>query len=126
MKKTSPQNLNPDWSVIGNQAPWSLISSPTVARLLGVHNQTITNWRARNILPAPEPASKRLKGNVVRYRISAIRAWVEGSSEEAVTWAWIKEKLPGHKFEHIGQAKFLVKHCYDLLGVEKPVMTSVN
>jgi len=120
MKKTTPQSLTADWSRIGNHAPWSLISSPQLAKIFGVHQQTLTNWRSRQILPPPEPASPKLRGNVIRYRISAIRAWLEGSSEEQVTWEWIRKNLPYDGITSIGQAKFLVRHCHDLLGIEKP------
>jgi predicted DNA-binding transcriptional regulator AlpA len=120
MKKTTPQTLTANWSRIGNHAPWSLITSPMLAKVLGVHLQTISNYRIRGILPAPEPATAKLKGNVVRYRISAILAWLEGSSEEEVTWKWIKTHIPD-PVQTIGQARSLVNACWMMMDIEKPI-----
>lgn len=118
--KVNPHLIKANWSLTEKRAPWDLITSPELASILNVHLQTVANWRIRGILPPPEPATKRLKGNVVRYRISAIRAWIEGSGEEQIIWDWIHERIPDHNFKTIDQAKWLVQHCYKLMHFEKP------
>lgn len=82
MRKTNPHNLHPDWSVIPERKPWEHITSAELAQVLGVHLQTINNWKIRGVLPSPSERNRKLKGNKNYFRISAIRSWLEQRHED--------------------------------------------
>jgi hypothetical protein len=93
MRKTTPAALIADWSVISPRAPWQHVTSMELSRVLGVHLQTINNWRIRGILPDPAPHSKQLRGNKNYFRIGAIRAWLEGGDEKEITREWLQQQF---------------------------------
>lgn len=77
------------------RAPWKAINSRELAAALGVHLQTLANWRVRNIGPKPEPAG-RYRGNRTYYRLDNIIAWLSGEPAWRIT------------------ADFLARHFIDL------------
>lgn len=93
MKKTKPSNLTADWGVISPRAPWQHVSSMELSKVLGVHLQTICNWRMRSHLPAQAEKSKTLRGNKCFYRIAAIRSWLEARSEADIVREWVKQDV---------------------------------
>lgn len=116
MPKVNPRNIQADWSRYEKTPPWSFISSAELSKVLGLHIQTLANYRLRGIL---EPDSHpRLRGNKRYYRISKVLSWLTGESEEAITWRWINQYLiKGVK--DVAEAQWYVKYGYKSLGVEK-------
>lgn len=117
MPKINPQNIQADWSRYEKTPPWSYISSAELAKVLGVHLQTISNWRIRGILPEPD-SHPRLRGNKRYYRISKVMNWLTGESEESITWRWISKHLT-KGIKDVAQAQWVVKYGHKALGVEK-------
>ncbi len=114
MPKIDSHNLNADWSQYERRPPWGYVTSAELAEVLGVHIQTISNWKLRGILPEPD----RLKGNRNRYRISAIKSWLEARDESSVTWDWIRRYLPA-SVKNLEEAEYLVQYCYSIFEVER-------
>lgn len=117
MPKINPQNIKPDWSRYERTPPWSYISSAELAKILGVHLQTISNWRLRGILPEPD-SHPRLRGNKRYYRISKVMSWLSGRDEEEITMEWIKKYMPTGT-SNIASAQWYVQKGHKSLGVEK-------
>lgn len=116
--KNRTTGIKANWSAFERRPTWSLVSSVELARILGVHLQTINNWKLRGILPSPEP-QKRGAGNRNWYRISKIRSWLETRSEEDIHWSWIKQNI-GYSFSSLKEADQLLRSAYKILEVEKP------
>lgn len=114
--------INANWQPFDRRPTWSVVSSAELAQILGVHLQTINNWKVRNILPAPVK-DIRLKGNKNYFRISEIRAWLENRPEVDIHWEWIKSHIP-YDIETPDQAEFVVRKVYRFLGVEKPLISA--
>jgi hypothetical protein len=93
VKKTTPDTLTADWSVLSPRAPWEHVTSMELSRLLGVHLQTINNWRIRRILPEPAPNSRQLRGNKNYWRCGVIRALLEGKKEDDLVREWVKQDI---------------------------------
>lgn len=120
--KQSNVKISADWSGYEKRAPWSTVTSRELSKILGVSLQSINNWKMRDILPAPEP-SQNHKGNVNRYRISRIRAWLESQSEEQIQWDWINEHMNlDPPFTSLEQAQKVARIGWEVLGIEKPVV----
>lgn len=97
VKKTDPRALKPDWDKLNRIAPWSVISSRDLGHILGVHLQTVSNWRLRGVLPPPIH-SGRLNQSKIYYRCATIRAWLNGTDEKTETDYWIKHGVLGTEF----------------------------
>ena len=59
--------------------PWLFISSAELAKAIGVHIQTLSNWRLRGVGPVPAP-SAWFRGRPCRYQLGCVRAWAEGQA----------------------------------------------
>src|SRR3954454_19325829 len=69
--------------------PWSVVGTVELARLLGVHMQSIYNWRCRSTGPAPETEPRRHYRRVgprVLHRIDGVLAWLPGGKSDP--WHW--------------------------------------
>jgi hypothetical protein len=129
MQRSDSQNTEPciekgvgrieaRWGEFERRPTWSVVTSPELARALGVSLQTLANWRLRGILPPPEPR-KRGGGNKNRYRISRIRAWLENRPEEDIHWEWLRNFIE-YELRSLGEADQFIRSTYKILGVEKP------
>jgi hypothetical protein len=84
--------------------PWSVVGTVELARLLGVHMQSVYNWRCRGTGPEPEAEPRRHYRRVgprVLHRIDGVLAWLPGG--KADPWHWtgrflveVRALLPGH------------------------------
>ena len=81
MRKIDPKRLKADWTLIKDRKIHHFVSSAELAQIFGCHIQTISNWCVRQILPKPVAHTKKLKGNRNYYKISAIKAWIQGKPE---------------------------------------------
>lgn len=77
--------------------PWQFISSPDLAKALGVHLQTLSNWRLRGVGPAAAPADW-FKGRAIRYPIGQVLSWAyEQAGKQAEPWEfngrWLRDNL---------------------------------
>jgi hypothetical protein len=95
MKKIDATAIEADWTKISPRSPFGLVSSIELARVLGVHLQTICNWRIRGILPPAVPKASAPKGNRYYYRISAIQAWLADKQEEEIAQTWVDKHIGG-------------------------------
>lgn len=122
--KIKPDQIRADWSTFERRPTWSMVSSVELAQILGVHLQTINNWKLRGILPTPEP-QKRGAGNRNWYRISKIRSWLENRPEADIHWSWIAQHI-GQKFSSVKEADQVIRSCYRIFEVEKPNATPTS
>lgn len=71
--------------------PLHFVSSPQLARWVGVTNQTIWNWRVRGC--GPRPVDKRMvkptAGSPTWYRVADVLAWIHGRTAEDVIADWV-------------------------------------
>lgn len=111
------EKLKANWQLFERRPTWSVVTSAELAQVLGVHPQVISNWTLRKIIPPPINNHK-LRGNKNRFRISAIKAWLENRSEHEIHMSWAKTHIP-YDFETLEQAEYIVNHAYLLLNVEK-------
>ncbi|MCS5596728.1 MAG: helix-turn-helix domain-containing protein [Alphaproteobacteria bacterium] len=119
METTNQPTAN--WQNFEKRPVWCTVTSRELSEILGVSLQTINNWKMRSILPECEP-SENHKGNVNRYKISKIRAWLEGKSSDQVEWEWIDKFIkPEPPFTDLEQAYYVVGVCHNVYGVEKPL-----
>src|SRR5947208_4818915 len=73
--------------------PWSAVGTVELARLLGVHQQTLWNRSVRGQMPpAEEPGLYRRTGNRKLYRIDAVLGWLPGGDGPA-PWDWARRYL---------------------------------
>ena len=82
--------------------PIALLEGPKVAKVLGVESSTLRNWRHRGQGPSPEPSQRTRRGpRPVRYRVSEISAWLDGSGARP-PWErerrWLVDHLEGWRF----------------------------
>lgn len=84
-------NLKANWGELDNLAPTSYITTKQLAGVLGVHTQTLSNWRHRGILLAEEIKNPKRRGNICWYRIGAVKALLEGKDEYQVMKEWLEE-----------------------------------
>lgn len=122
MSHLSTLSLQADWSSFLRRPTWSTVSSFELATVLGVHLQTINNWKIRGYLP-PQVIHPKLKGNKNYYRISSIRSLLENRPEEEIHWEWAKLTLSEFMpIPTLGQVEFVVNGAYKFLNVEKPTV----
>jgi hypothetical protein len=115
--KTNPKNLIANWQAFERRPTWSCVGSRELAEVLGVHLQTISNWKIRGLLPAPVP-NPRPVGNRNHYRIGAVRAWLESRPEDEIHWEWIRRHM-GEGFVSIPQAQLVAQICYKEFNIEQ-------
>ena len=77
--------------------PWQFVSSPDLAKALGVHLQTLSNWRLRGVGPAAAPADW-FKGRAIRYPIGQVLSWAhEQAGKHVEPWEfsgrWLRDQL---------------------------------
>lgn len=120
LKRIDPYKIQADWSRYERRAPWSVITSRELAEILGVHLQTINNWAIRGVLPLPVK-HPRLRGNKNHYRISTIRAWLNGTDEDSEAWAWIDQHTP-YGFNTLEQAQEVCRTAWKVLEIERPLL----
>jgi hypothetical protein len=113
--------LKPDWSSYSRMPPWHHITSRELAKVFGVHLQTISNYVCRGFL-IPEP-KKRFKGNKNYFRISYIQSLFENKSIEEIEWAWINKYIEDEQpFDGLEQAQYVIRVCHNIYGVDKPLV----
>jgi hypothetical protein len=71
--------------------PLHFVSSPQLARWLGVSNQTTWNWRVRGYGPRPidKQMVKPTAGQPTWYRVADVLAWIHGRTAEDVIAEWV-------------------------------------
>lgn len=78
-----------------NQPPWLFVTSAELSKALGVHIQTLSNWRLRERGPTPAP-STWFKGRPSRYNLAHVWTWAAQEAGESVQpWtfnaAWLRD-----------------------------------
>lgn len=123
MTKVDPHKMQADWSRYERRPTWSVVSSIELAQVLGVHLQTISNYKIRGILPPPTK-HRSLCGNKNHYRISTLRAWLENKPENDIHWEWARDCLPDYidKIKTLPELEYVVKGAYRVFDVEKPLI----
>jgi len=118
MKKEA---IKPQWQIIDKKPTWSHISTQELSEVLGVSVQNLNNWVLRGTMPQPE-GKKRGYGNKNYFRISKIRSWLENKPENQIHKEWIENQFGDlGKLPTLKQAQDLVKNCWRILEVEKPI-----
>jgi hypothetical protein len=84
-------------SDLANAPPWQFVSSPELAKALGVHLQTLSNWRMRGVGPAAAPGDW-FKGRPIRYQIGQVMSWAYEEAGKAVEpWEffgrWLRDQM---------------------------------
>ncbi len=78
-----------------NRRPtWSAVGTVELARLLGVHMQSVYNWRCRGTGPEPEADPRRYYRRVgprALYKVSAVLQWLD--TEGRTAWDWTARSL---------------------------------
>lgn len=122
VSRIDPARLKADWGKYQRRPTWSVISSRELAEVLGVHLQTISNWSLREVLPAPV-RHKRLWANKNYYRISQIRAWLEGRPEIDIHREWAARSIaPSAADMPLDQLETLIIRSYKAFNVEQPTI----
>jgi hypothetical protein len=94
-----PVTLSPAAEVLarfGTERPlWHAIGSLELTRLLGLHPNTVHNWKMRQTGPDPEPAGLyRKTGNKVLYRPDLVLVWLSARQGKPLpAWAWVRRWL---------------------------------
>lgn len=90
-------------SPVAEMAPWLFITSAELAKAIGVHLQTISNWRLRGKGP---PAAPRgfFKGRPSRYMVGHVQAWAaEQAGVHVEPWklnaAWLHANMQFSKVD---------------------------
>jgi len=111
---------NADWFSVIKRPTWGCVSSAELAIILGVPFTSIGNWSLRGHLPEPEPRKKG-KGNKNRYRISTIKLWLYGTSEEETHMSWIHEHM--HKdIDSIEMGMWNASRCWRAFEIERVIL----
>lgn len=84
-------------SSLADQPPWLFVTSAELAKALGVHIQTLSNWRLRERGPTPAP-STWFRGRPARYNLAHVWAWASGEAGVvAAPWTfnatWLRDHL---------------------------------
>lgn len=84
-------------SSLADQPPWLFVTSAELAKALGVHLQTLANWRVRERGPTPAPSSW-FRGRPARYNAAHVWAWASEEAGVAVApWTfnatWLRDEL---------------------------------
>jgi hypothetical protein len=115
---SSPTVITANWQPFEKRAPWSYISAREAAQLLGISPQSVHNKVGRWQLP-PLEKKPGFRGNKKFFQICKLKSFLEGRPEEEIYSEWISQTFPGEKM-NLAQAQFTVKHCYKILGLERP------
>jgi hypothetical protein len=76
-----------------DRPPWHAVSSAELAKLLGVHLNTVWNWTMRGTGPEPEPGDVYVRASNRRFFLpSVVLAWLSGQP----AWAWSGRWLVDH------------------------------
>ena len=84
-------------SKLAEQPPWLFVTSAELAKALGVHIQTLSNWRLRERGPTPAP-STWFRGRPARYNAAHVWAWASAEAgQPADPWifnaTWLRDNL---------------------------------
>lgn len=95
--------------------PWLYLTSAELAKVLGVHIQTLANWRLRGKGP-PEAPRLWFKGRPARYHLGCVRVWAEAEAgNHAEFWRFNGEWLRDHMQFPDWQDKGAVYACVQKL-----------
>lgn len=90
-----------------NSPPIALLEAPAVARMLGVGQSTLRNWRFRDQGPLAEAAELygRSAPSPALYRVSRILHWLGALNEPAwkLERAWLASHFDGWRFVHFSK-----------------------
>ncbi len=115
------KEITANWTGYEKRPAWATVTSRELSQILGVSLQTINNWKMREFLPEPEPFDL-YKGNKNRYRISKIRAWLEGVSEDKIEIAWVREFMDyTPPIEKLEDAYELTRKYPRVFEMEQPI-----
>lgn len=93
----------PSWSVLGDRAPWQIISAAVLADVLDLDHALIAVWRQRRLGPQALPAGW-FRGHANGYRVSDIWRWLAARnglpqpSDEELIRDWFMA-VAGHSIE---------------------------
>lgn len=84
-------------SSLANQPPWLFVTSAELAKALGIHIQTLSNWRLREVGPTPAPSSW-FRGRPIRYNLAHVWTWASAEAGvSAAPWTfngtWLRDHL---------------------------------
>lgn len=84
-------------SSLAEMPPWLFVTSAELAKAIGVHIQTLSNWRLREKGPPAAP-STWFRGRPARYNLGHVRVWAEaeaGTHEQpwAVSATWLRDHM---------------------------------
>lgn len=73
--------------------PWGWLTTPELAQLCRVSQQSIYNWRLRRTGP---PSVQERSGRHL-HKLADVLSWIErgARSPDAITTQWIEQKFPG-------------------------------
>ena len=111
------QKLSPNWAPLDKRPTWSTLTTAELAKVLGLSHQCLSNWALRGKLPPPVKSPK-LNQRKTHYRISSIRAWLEGKTENEIHRHWVDTHI-FYELENLEQAEYIVNQLYRSLGLEK-------
>lgn len=122
MAYTSPDQLAANWELLlPNRPTWATLTTAELAKVLGLSHQCLSNWALRGKLPPPV-ISPKLNQRKTHYRISSIRSWLEGKTENEIHWNWVETHVP-YDLESLEQAEYIVNQLYRTLKIEKPLIS---
>lgn len=114
------KNIKTSWEKYERRPTWCSVTSMELSKILGVSLQTINNWHTRGAMPLPMPR-KNGQGNKNRFKIAAIRAWLEQRTEDEIHWEFINRQM-GEGFETLEQAIWNAQNCPKAFNIEKPII----
>lgn len=90
-------------SNLSHMPPWLFVSSAELAKAIGVHIQTLSNWRLRGNGPPAAP-SAFFKGRPARYMVGHVNVWAaEQAGQFIEPWklnaAWLRDNMEFPKAE---------------------------
>ena len=106
-----------DWSIIERRPTWGLCSSRELSKIYNVSLNTITSWSLRDKLSEIQK-HPRISGNRHWYVIADVRSKLEAIPIDDIHDTWIKAYVSEGRPMSLQQAKYVVRHCHDILGVE--------
>ncbi|NBW07266.1 MAG: hypothetical protein EBR82_04495 [Caulobacteraceae bacterium] len=90
-------------SDLSQMPPWLFVTSAELAKAIGVHIQTLSNWRLRGNGPPAAP-SAFFKGRPTRYMVAHVHVWAaEQAGTSIEPWklnaAWLRDNMQFSKAE---------------------------
>lgn len=84
-------------SNLAEMPPWLFVTSAELAKAIGVHIQTLSNWRLREKGPPAAPSSW-FRGRPARYNLGHVKVWTEAEAGNlkqplAVTAEWLRDHM---------------------------------